>query len=313
MVSRTMLLSTILIATRVCGLPVRTSHSVNFVVAMRGLTSDQFTPARQAVFNSVVATNAGDVCGSGCAIACTSDNIAVIAVASTRHTHCLSVTFALYTHSSNASATALRALSTYMGTSTFVKDLISSGGNMSSVTAITLTSVNVTGPSNTTASTEGAGLDSWWITGIVLLCGLCCVGWLACCIMCEDIEDDDLRCGPCRCRCCPLLGGGCLCTGVCCRCCPCTRKQKEIVTVRISRSVAQSTRKQEVNVEAQVRGATAPAVAASGKEPCAQSKSVHGSIVTRPMTQMPKVHAPHEVAAVRVATVDLEKLSNLVL
>merc|ERR1711959_679688 len=134
-----------------------TGHSANFVVALRGLTPSQFTTREEAFFTGVVAANAGDVCSGSC----TSDNVTINDFGNSSCARWLSVSFSVFTDSLNASSAALDTLSTYMATSAFLRDLVSSGSNLASITAINVTTANIT---DSTSNSHPASSDpAWWV------------------------------------------------------------------------------------------------------------------------------------------------------
>merc|ERR1711959_185646 len=148
--------ATLLIVTRVAALPV-TGHSANFVVALRGLTPSHFTTREEAFFAGVVAAKAGDVCAGSC----TSNNVAINGVANSSCARWLSVRFSVFTDSFNASSAALDTLSKYMATSAFLRDLVASGDNLASITAINVTTANIT---DSTSNSHPASSDpAWWV------------------------------------------------------------------------------------------------------------------------------------------------------
>lgn len=114
--------------------------SANFVVELGGISSDSFDSDAQASFRAVVSNNAGAVCGTSGARACTSTDVTINSYAR----RSISIDYSLQVSSSAAANSASTTLQAYMSSDAFGADLEAQGGGLLNVSSVTIISSTIT-------------------------------------------------------------------------------------------------------------------------------------------------------------------------
>merc|ERR1711904_519051 len=121
-------------------------HYVQATVKLAGISAAQFNAAAQTAFKEVVATTVS-ICGANGASACTKSDVVIVSFTDGRRAG-VSVKFKVNTVSAAKATAGATTLNTYLSTpATFVNALKAKGGNLASVTGITVVSAPAAGSS----------------------------------------------------------------------------------------------------------------------------------------------------------------------
>lgn len=137
-----------------------TMHAASFTVSLANMESATFNTEERNAFKTVVADNAGSICGSNAASACGLSDVTITQVS--RRT--VSVSYTINVASEAAASSAVTTLSAYMTSTDFAEDLRSSGSSgLSAVTSTTVTSA-------TTVDNTSSDGSSSHTTIIIIVC-----------------------------------------------------------------------------------------------------------------------------------------------
>jgi len=146
-------------------------HYVQATVKLAGISAAQFNAAAQTAFKEVVATTVS-ICGANGASACTKSDVVIVSFTDGRRAG-VSVKFKVNTVSAAKATAGATTLNTYLATpATFVNALKAKGGNLASVTGVTVVSAPAAGSS----TKKVAGVGNMAVLSVLSVVSAC-VAW----------------------------------------------------------------------------------------------------------------------------------------
>merc|ERR1711904_307954 len=146
-------------------------HYVQATVKLAGISAAQFNAAAQTAFKEVVATTVS-ICGANGASACTKSDVVIVSFTDGRRAG-VSVKFKVNTVSAAKATAGATTLNTYLSTpATFVNALKAKGGNLASVTGVTVVSAPAAGSS----TKKVAGVGNMAVLSVLSVVSAC-VAW----------------------------------------------------------------------------------------------------------------------------------------
>ena len=125
-----------------------TIYNAVFTITLQGITASQFDAAAQISFKTVVASNAGTICGAAGTTLCTASDVTILSYSRRTAT----TSFEIATYGQNSASTAVTDLQTSMASSGFTTELAAAGGNLASVSGVSVISANSVESGTTTAT-----------------------------------------------------------------------------------------------------------------------------------------------------------------